>query len=93
MFWALGEVLRAECGIVETDSSEQAWEKLRDYVGDLMGKTSQHSDREAALIGRLLGVEVPPDLAPMRTTRSACARRSSRRCGAASRRSPSGGPS
>ena len=65
VFWALGEVLRAECGIVETDSSEQAWEKLRDYVGDLMGKTSQHSDREAALIGRLLGVEVPPELAPM----------------------------
>jgi class 3 adenylate cyclase/tetratricopeptide (TPR) repeat protein len=64
VFWALGEVLRAECGIVETDSSEQAWQKLRSYVGDLMGQASQHSDREAALIGRLLGVDVPPELAP-----------------------------
>jgi predicted ATPase/class 3 adenylate cyclase len=64
VFWALGEVLRAECGIVETDSSEQAWQKLRGYVGDLMGDASPHSDREAALIGRLLGVDVPPELAP-----------------------------
>src|SRR5215218_9660557 len=64
VFWALGEVLRAGCGIVETDSSEQAWQKLRDYVGALMGGATQHSDREAALIGRLLGVEVPPDLVP-----------------------------
>src|SRR5215210_144070 len=64
VFWALGEVLRAECGIVEADSSEQAWQKLRSYVADLMGKASQHSDREAALIGRLLGVDVPPELVP-----------------------------
>jgi class 3 adenylate cyclase/tetratricopeptide (TPR) repeat protein len=64
VFWALGEVLRAECGIVESDSSEQAWQKLRSYVADLMGTASQHSDREAALIGRLLGVDVPPELAP-----------------------------
>jgi class 3 adenylate cyclase/tetratricopeptide (TPR) repeat protein len=64
VFWALGEVLRAECGILESDSSEQAWEKLRSYVGDLMGKTTTASDREAALIGRLLGVDVPAELVP-----------------------------
>jgi class 3 adenylate cyclase/tetratricopeptide (TPR) repeat protein len=64
VFWALGEVLRAECGIVESDSSEQAWQKLRTYVADLMGKQSSMSDREAALIGRLLGVDVPPELVP-----------------------------
>src|SRR5215218_803335 len=64
VFWALGEVLRAECGIVESDSSEEAWQKLRLYVADLMGEPGKHSDREAALIGRLLGVEVPPELAP-----------------------------
>src|SRR5919108_738204 len=47
VFWALGEVLRAECGIVETDSSERAWQKLRLYVADLMGgQASTHSDRE-----------------------------------------------
>ena len=64
VFWALGEVLRAECGIVESDSSEEAWRKLRLYVGDLMGAPSEQSDREAALIGRLLGVDVPAELVP-----------------------------
>ncbi|HZB77263.1 MAG TPA: adenylate/guanylate cyclase domain-containing protein [Solirubrobacteraceae bacterium] len=64
VFWALGEVLREECGIVESDSSEEAWGKLRAYVGDLMGGQGKTSDREAALIGRLLGVDVPPELVP-----------------------------
>ena len=64
VFWALGEVLRAECGIVESDSAEEAWQKLRSYVAELMGKDDQHSDREAALIGRLLGVDVPGELVP-----------------------------
>jgi class 3 adenylate cyclase/tetratricopeptide (TPR) repeat protein len=64
VFWALGEVLRAECGIVESDSSEEAWQKLRSYVTELMGKPSAHADRETALIGRLLGVDVPAELAP-----------------------------
>src|SRR3954466_926050 len=35
VFWALGEVLRAECGIYESDSSEEAWRKLRSYVAEL----------------------------------------------------------
>src|SRR5215210_3810099 len=64
VFWALGEVLREECGIVESDSSEEAWGKLRAYVGDLMGGVGKTSDREAALIGRLLGVDVPPEFVP-----------------------------
>ncbi len=64
VFWALGEVLREECGIVESDSSEEAWGKLRAYVGELMGGVGKTSDREAALIGRLLGVDVPPELVP-----------------------------
>src|SRR5215218_3849664 len=63
VFWALGELLRAECGIVESDSAE-AWHKLRAYVAELMGGNAKHSDREAALIGRLLGVDVPPELVP-----------------------------
>ena len=57
-------MLRAECGIVESDSSEEAWRKLRAYVGDLMGGQGKESDREAALIGRLLGVDVPAELVP-----------------------------
>jgi class 3 adenylate cyclase/tetratricopeptide (TPR) repeat protein len=64
VFWALGEVLRAECGIYESDSSEEAWQKLRSYVAELMGQESSASDREAALIGRLLGVDVPAELVP-----------------------------
>src|SRR5215210_4814200 len=64
VFWALGEVLRAECGIYESDSSEEAWQKLRSYVADLAGQESSQSDREAALIGRLLGVDVPAELVP-----------------------------
>src|SRR5215210_7281083 len=64
VFWALGEVLREECGIVESDSSEEAWGKLRAYVGDLMGGLGKESDREAALIGRLLGIDVPSELVP-----------------------------
>ena len=65
VFWALGEVLRAECGIVESDSSERAWQKLRAYVADLVGgEATDYSDREAALIGRLLGVDVPSELVP-----------------------------
>jgi class 3 adenylate cyclase/tetratricopeptide (TPR) repeat protein len=65
VFWALGEVLRAECGIVDTDSSEQAWSKLSAYVRELFnGDGGDTGDRRAALIGRLLGVDVPPELAP-----------------------------
>ena len=91
VFWALGEVLRAECGIVDSDSSDEAWGKLSRYVADLFGDEqppSEPGEREAALIGRLLGIEVPPELVPDgATTRSACARRSSPRCASGSRRS------
>jgi class 3 adenylate cyclase/predicted ATPase len=68
VFWALGEVLRAECGIVDTDSSEEAWRKLSGYVAGLFGNgaepLNEPGEREAALIGRLLGIEVPPELVP-----------------------------
>ena len=65
VFWALGEVLRAECGIVDSDCSEEAWEKLSAYVRELFnGDGGNGGERKAALIGRLLGVEVPPELAP-----------------------------
>ena len=65
VFWALGEVLRAECGIVESDSSEEAWQQAARLRGRPDGRRrARHSDREAALIGRLLGVDVPPELVP-----------------------------
>jgi class 3 adenylate cyclase/tetratricopeptide (TPR) repeat protein len=68
IFWALGEVLRAECGIVDSDSSEEVWRKLSSYVADLAGESgkrlSEAGEREAALFGRLLGVDVPSELVP-----------------------------
>jgi class 3 adenylate cyclase/tetratricopeptide (TPR) repeat protein len=63
VFWALGEVLRAECCIVDSDSSDEAWRKLSACVGKLFDGNGD-GERKAALIGRLLGVEVPPELAP-----------------------------
>ena len=64
VFWALGEVLRAEASIVESDSAEEAWRKLSRYVSELRGDEGEASDRQAALIGQLLGVEVPAELVP-----------------------------
>ena len=65
VFWALGEVLRAECGIVDSDSAEEAWGKLSAYANALFADTAAElPESKAALIGRLLGVEVPPELAP-----------------------------
>ena len=60
--------LRAECGIVDTDSSEEAWRKLSALRGRPVRRDqeplSEPGEREAALIGRLLGIEVPPELGP-----------------------------
>ena len=63
VFWALGEVLRAEASIVDSDSADTAWTKLSGYVAELRGD-DEGANRQAALIGRLLGVEVPPELVP-----------------------------
>ncbi|MFN2616891.1 MAG: adenylate/guanylate cyclase domain-containing protein [Thermoleophilaceae bacterium] len=59
VFWALGEVVRAECGILDTDSSEQAWRKLCGYLTELHGGEGEAAERQAALIGRSIGLEVP----------------------------------
>ena len=67
VYWALGEMLRAECGIVESDSGEEAWEKLRDSMNQLLGEGEpggEPTERRAALLGRFLGVEIPEDLEP-----------------------------
>jgi predicted ATPase len=69
VFWALGEVLREECGIVDSDSADEAWGKLRDYAVDLFGgkgsAMGEEAERQTALIGRLIGLEVPADLVPV----------------------------
>ena len=50
------------------DSADEAWRKLSSYVADLFGDEAEPlnepGEREAALIGRLLGIEVPPELVP-----------------------------
>ena len=63
VYWALGEVIRAEAGIVDGDSAEQAWEKLLGAVDGLMTFSSSEQaeppERRAAVIGRLLGIDAP----------------------------------
>jgi predicted ATPase/class 3 adenylate cyclase len=69
VFWALGEVLREECGIVDTDSADEAWAKLREYALDLFGSKGtdmeEEAERQSALIARLIGLEVPSELVPV----------------------------
>ena len=69
VFWALGEVVRAECGIVDSDPSEVAWRKLCDRLEELVIETGERVTKEtglrqAALLARLLGIEAPEALAP-----------------------------
>jgi class 3 adenylate cyclase/tetratricopeptide (TPR) repeat protein len=64
VYWALGEVLRAEAGIQDGDSNEVAWAKLSELVESLMEfgdseQQSEPSERKAAMIGRLLGIDAP----------------------------------
>jgi class 3 adenylate cyclase/tetratricopeptide (TPR) repeat protein len=66
VYWALGEILRAECGIVDTDSSDEAWLKLCGFFQRMSGDRDEPlgpgGQRKAALIGRSLGIDVPPEL-------------------------------
>ena len=68
VFWALGEVIREECGVLDADSSEEAWAKLASYVEELMAGTdeaaTEPSERKAALIGLSIGLEPPVELRP-----------------------------
>jgi class 3 adenylate cyclase/tetratricopeptide (TPR) repeat protein len=66
VFWALGEVLRAECGIVDGDPAEVASAKLSRHLSELFAASTdepgESSERKAALIGRLLGIGEPAEL-------------------------------
>lgn len=64
VYWALGEVFRADAEIRDGDPSEVAWERLRVRITDLLGGEAAAAERRAALVGRLLGMEVPPGLEP-----------------------------
>ena len=65
VYWALAEVIRAEAGILDGDSTEEAWAKLLATVDSLMeisGERAEAPERRAAVIGRLLGIEAPLEL-------------------------------
>jgi class 3 adenylate cyclase/tetratricopeptide (TPR) repeat protein len=68
VFWALGEVIREECGIEDADSSDEAWAKLCAHIADVLADggevTQDEAERRAALIGMSIGLETPPELAP-----------------------------
>ncbi|HEX8646488.1 MAG TPA: adenylate/guanylate cyclase domain-containing protein [Thermoleophilaceae bacterium] len=61
VYWALSEVVRAECGILETDSAETAWRKLVDAVTE--DEPAEAAERRAAVIARSLGLDVPGEVA------------------------------
>ena len=64
VYWALGEVVRGEADIVDSDSSEEAWAKLCEYVRDTVGDAEEKPERRAGQIGRSLGFDVPPEHVP-----------------------------
>jgi class 3 adenylate cyclase/tetratricopeptide (TPR) repeat protein len=65
VYWALGEVIRAEAGILDGDTSEEAWAKLSYSIEELMqvagAEHSEPTERKAAMIARLLGLDAPLD--------------------------------
>jgi class 3 adenylate cyclase/tetratricopeptide (TPR) repeat protein len=67
VYWPLGEVIRAECGIVDGDPPGTAWEKLSARLGELLDDPESEGDRslapKTAVIGRLLGIEAPTEVA------------------------------
>ena len=66
-YWALGEIVREQFQIVDTDDSEAAWSKLRFGFEKLFEEGGSESDeppeRVAATIARPLGVDVPETVA------------------------------
>jgi class 3 adenylate cyclase/tetratricopeptide (TPR) repeat protein len=59
-FWALGEMVKAHAGILETDSPNEAESKLRRSVRNLVEETD--ADWVARHLGPLVGVESEQDL-------------------------------
>ncbi len=65
-YWALGEVVRDQFQIVDTDDSDAAWAKLRSGFEKLFeeggAESEEPPERLAATIARPLGVDVPEDV-------------------------------
>jgi class 3 adenylate cyclase/tetratricopeptide (TPR) repeat protein len=61
VYWPLGEVIRTECEILETDPPALAWAKLSERIG-VLGEPDgepRSTAARAAVIGRVLGIEGP----------------------------------
>jgi class 3 adenylate cyclase/tetratricopeptide (TPR) repeat protein len=65
-FWALGEMVKAQAGILETDSPAEAAVKLQRSVGDLLEDAD--ADWVARHLGPLVGVEAEQELPGDRRT-------------------------
>jgi predicted ATPase/class 3 adenylate cyclase len=64
VYWPLGEVIRAECGIIDGDPPAAAWKKLSARIGELLDgpeSDSRSTASKTAVVGRLLGIEGPDD--------------------------------
>src|ERR1017187_6700481 len=64
VYWPLGEVIRAECGIIDGDPPAAAWKKLSARIGELLDgpeSDSRSAASKTAVVGRLLGIEGPDD--------------------------------
>jgi class 3 adenylate cyclase/tetratricopeptide (TPR) repeat protein len=66
-YWALGEILRAQFEIHDTDEPEVAFGKLRSGLEQLLSESSsdESPERLAVLIARSLGIEPPADSEPV----------------------------
>jgi len=59
-YWALGEIMRGQFEILDTDDSDAAWAKLSQGIAALISdETEEPPERLAALVARPLGIEVP----------------------------------
>ena len=60
-YWALGEIVRGQFEIVDTDDSELAWTKLLQGVESVISdeQTDESPERLAATLARPLGIEPP----------------------------------
>jgi adenylate cyclase len=67
-YWPLGEVIRAECAIVDGDPPATAWQKLSARLDELFDEPLREgaasSPSRVALIARLLGIEAPEESSP-----------------------------
>jgi class 3 adenylate cyclase/tetratricopeptide (TPR) repeat protein len=62
-YWALGEIVRGQFDIADTDGSEVAWRKLVGGIEEMISEadTDETPQRLGAAIARPLGIEAPDD--------------------------------